>query len=81
MTTTLEFVISCEALSLLVLFYGARFGHVMSKASQHATNDDKISKDLTSIGVKSTQVTFQSCITWPKNSSILQSRIEQCKHL
>jgi len=33
MTTTLKFVISCEALSLLVPFDGACFGHVMSKAS------------------------------------------------
>jgi hypothetical protein len=74
MTTTLKFVISCEALSLLVPFDGACFGHVMSKASQHATNDDKISKNLALISVKSTQVFFQSCITWQKISSILQSR-------
>ncbi len=72
MTTTIEFVISCGALSLLVLFHGACFGHIMSKASQHATNDDKISKYLAPISVKSTQVFLQSCITWPKNSSILQ---------
>jgi hypothetical protein len=67
MTTTLEFVNSCEALSLLVPFDGACFGHVMSKASQHATNDDKIFKNLAPISVKSTQVFLQSCITWPKN--------------
>jgi hypothetical protein len=75
MTIALEFVISCEALSLVVPFHGARFGHVMSKASQHATNDDKISKDLAPISVKSTQVSLQCCITWQKNSNILQSGI------
>ncbi len=75
MTIALEFVISCEALSLFVPFDGACFGHVMNKANQHATNDDNISKDLAPINVKYTQMSLQSCITWPKNSSILQSRI------
>jgi hypothetical protein len=46
MITTLTYVISCEALSLLVPFDGACFGHVMSKTTQYTTNDDKISKDL-----------------------------------
>jgi hypothetical protein len=54
MTTTLKLVISCEALSLPIPFDGACFGHAMSKATQYATNDDKISKDLTLINVKST---------------------------
>jgi hypothetical protein len=70
MTITLKFVISCEALSLLVLFYGACFGHAMSKTIQYATNDDKISKDLAPINVKFTKLSFQSCITWPKNLGI-----------
>jgi len=52
MITTLKYVISCEALSLLVPFDGACFGHVMSKATQYTTNDDKISKDLVPINVK-----------------------------
>jgi len=46
MIITLKYVISCEALSLLVPFDGACFGHVMSKTTQYTTNDDKISKDL-----------------------------------
>jgi hypothetical protein len=66
MTIILNFVISCEALNLLVPFDGACFGHVMSKAAQYVTNDDKISKDLVPISVKSTQMSLQSCITWPK---------------
>jgi hypothetical protein len=52
MTTTLKLVISCEALSLPIPFDGACFGHAMNKATQYATNDDKISKDLTLINVK-----------------------------
>jgi hypothetical protein len=54
MTKTLKLVISCEALSLPIPFDGACFGHAMSKATQYATNDDKISKDLTLINVQST---------------------------
>jgi hypothetical protein len=46
MTIVLKFIISCEALNLLVFFYGTCFGHVVSKATQYATNDDKIFKDL-----------------------------------
>jgi hypothetical protein len=63
MTTTLKSIISCEALSLLVLLDGACFGHVMSKATQYATNDDKISKDMAPISVKFAQSSLQSCIT------------------
>jgi hypothetical protein len=55
---SMTLIISCEALSLLVPFDGACFGHVMSKANQRATNDYKISKDLAPINVKSTQVLF-----------------------
>jgi hypothetical protein len=71
MTTILKSIISCETLNLFVPFDGACFGHVMSKAAQYVTNDDKISKDLVPINVKSTQVSSQSCITWPKKLGIL----------
>jgi hypothetical protein len=71
MTTTLKSIISCEALSLLVFFDGAHFGHGMNKTTQYATNDDKISKDLVPISVKFAQASLQSCIIWPKKSSML----------
>jgi hypothetical protein len=70
MTIALKFVISCEALSLLVLFDGACFGHAMSKATQYATNDDKISKDLAPINVKFAKLFLQYCITWLKHLGI-----------
>jgi len=63
MTTTLKSIFSCEAFNVLVLFDGACFGRAMSKATQYATNDDKISKDLAPINVKSAQASFQSYIT------------------
>ncbi len=67
MTTSLKFVISCDALSLPIHFDDACIGHVMSKVAQHATNGDKISKELTPISMKFAQTSFQSHITWPKN--------------
>jgi len=70
MITTLKYVILYETLSLFVPFDGACFGHVMSKATQYTTNDDKISKDDIPINVKVAQTSLQSCITWPKKSSI-----------
>jgi hypothetical protein len=75
MTTTLKLMISCEPLNLLQPFDGACFGHAMNKIAQYATNDNKISKDLALISVKSTQSSFQSCIIWPKyvdNLNLLQ---------
>ncbi len=67
MIVALKSVISCEALNLPQPFNGTYFGHALSKAVQYATNDNKIFKDLVLINVKSTQTSFQSCITWPKN--------------
>jgi hypothetical protein len=42
LTTTLKFVISCETLNLHVHFDGSCFGHAMSKATQYASNNEKI---------------------------------------
>ncbi len=36
------------------------------------TNDDKVSKDLGPISVKSMQTSFQACITWPKKFGMLE---------
>jgi hypothetical protein len=52
MTMTLKLVVPCEALDLHVAFDGACFEHAMSKVTQYAINDDKVSKDLMSISVK-----------------------------
>jgi hypothetical protein len=43
----------------------------MSKATQYATNDDNIFKDLDLINMKFTQASFQASMTSPKKSSIL----------
>ncbi len=66
MTTSLKFVISCDALYLPIHFDDACFEHAMNKVARYATNDDKNSKELMPISMKFAQ-TFESCITWPKN--------------
>jgi hypothetical protein len=43
----------------------------MSKATQCATNDDNIFKDINLIKMKSTQASLQASITLPKKSNIL----------
>ncbi len=70
MIIALKSIISCEAVSLLVFFDGARFGFVMSKAVQYPTNDDKIFKDLVPISLKFAQSSLQSYITLSKKSNI-----------
>ncbi len=52
MTTALKSVILCEELNLLAPFDGACFEHVMNKGVQYASNDNKVSKDLTLVNVK-----------------------------
>jgi hypothetical protein len=52
MATTLQSSVDCEPLKLLKVYKGTCFGHVMSKACQHVTNDDKISVGLKSVNVK-----------------------------
>jgi hypothetical protein len=69
-TTSLKFVISCDALNLPVHFDDVCFGHVLSKVAQYVTNDDKISKELMPISMKFAQLSFQSCITWSKNKYV-----------
>jgi hypothetical protein len=70
-TKILKFIVWSEALNFLVPFDGACFGHVMNKAIQFVTNDDKRSKHLAPISVKSTQMSLQSCIAWPQKLGML----------
>jgi hypothetical protein len=47
MTTTLTYVVSCQALGLTTPFVGACWAHAMFKCYQYATNDNKVSSRLT----------------------------------
>jgi hypothetical protein len=56
MAVVLLSVVDCEPLKLLKVYEGICLAHVMSKACQHATNDDKILTRLRSVNVKGAHV-------------------------
>ncbi len=53
------------------------FRHVMSKACQYATNDDKIFDGLRNVNVKEAQNGLQKTITWTKKSEKGRQEWEQ----
>jgi hypothetical protein len=67
-TTTLHFIIGCEPLKILKVYEGTCFGHVMFKACQYVTYDDKVFVGLQHVSVKDVQVNLQKNITWAKRS-------------
>ncbi len=46
MTNSLTSIVSCEALGLQTPFVGSCWGHIMSKCTQYATDDAKVSTGL-----------------------------------
>jgi hypothetical protein len=48
-----------RGIQLACPFDGACFGHAMNKRTQYVINDDKVSKDLGPVTVKSTQTSLQ----------------------
>ncbi len=64
MATKLCFIIICQPLKFNHVYEGTYFGHVMFKACQYATNDDKVFKGLIQVNVKDAQATLQMIITW-----------------
>jgi len=55
MATALCFIIICQPLTFNHVYEGAYFRHVMSKACQYVTNNDKVSKGLMQVNVKDAQ--------------------------
>jgi hypothetical protein len=55
MTSAFKFFMKCKALGLEENFQGTCFGHVVSKAYQYATNDEKVCMGLKYIFVKFAQ--------------------------
>jgi hypothetical protein len=45
-------IVSCETLGLQTPFVGSCCGHAMSKWVQYATNDAKVSIELTYVSIK-----------------------------
>jgi hypothetical protein len=69
MASTLCSIIDYQPLRLLKVYEGTCFGHVMSKACQYATYDNKVSKGLVQMSVKDVRVALQKMITlWTKKS-------------
>jgi len=62
-------VISCELLQLPSPFNGICFGHVMSKACQHAINDTKLGVGMKEVSMVDIQNALQKTIIWMKKSS------------
>jgi hypothetical protein len=62
-------VVSCELLQLPSPFSGTCFGHVMSKACQHAIHDTKLGVKMKEVSVVEAQNALQKIITWMKKLS------------
>jgi hypothetical protein len=59
MATTQHFVVYCHPLKLQLIYEGFCFGHVMSKAYQCATNDDKVNVGLKHVNVNNAQTSLR----------------------
>ncbi len=68
MATTLHSIVDCCPLKLQQVYEGMCFGHIMSKAYQYVTNDEKVIVGLKQVNVKATQGNLQKIITWTKKS-------------
>ena len=70
--TTLECALqltdSCDVLDIDQPYARACFGHVMSKACQYATDDEKVCREMIELSLSSAQSALQLCITWTKKS-------------
>ncbi len=66
MATTLCSIVDYRPLKLQRVYEGTCFGHIMSKACQYATNDEKVTIGLKQINVKATQGNLQKIIMWTK---------------
>lgn len=68
-TFALTNVVSCELLQLPSPLNGTCFGHVMSKAHQHAINDTKFGVGMKEVSVVEAQKTLGKTIIWTKKLS------------
>jgi len=62
----LRLIVNYDNLGLKEPFQGTCFGHAMSKVSQYGIMDEEVFAGLHEMSIKSAQVDFQMCITWPK---------------
>jgi hypothetical protein len=55
MVATMHSIINYEPLKILNVYEGTCFGHVMSKACQYMTNDNKVLVGLRNVSVQESQ--------------------------
>ena len=68
LTTALLSVLSCPLLGLSKPYAGVCFGHMMLKACQHTTADEKVCTGMKEVLIKNAQDALQRTITWTKKS-------------
>jgi hypothetical protein len=61
--------ISCAAIGLKKPYSGVCFGHVISKAYQYATTEDKVCIKMKEVSLKNAQTALQKTIIWTKKST------------
>ena len=61
--------ISCDVLGLQDPYASVCFGHVMSKAAQYTTTEDKVCMKMNELSLKDVQAALQKTITWIKKST------------
>jgi hypothetical protein len=58
-----KLVVNYEVLNVIESFLGTCFRHAFSKAYQHSTYDERLSKGFKYVSIKIAQANLQKCIT------------------
>jgi len=66
MAIALHSIIGYHLFKIEWIYESTCFGHIMSKAYQYATNDEKVIASLKHVNVKATQGNIQKTIKWTK---------------
>ncbi len=66
MVTTLCSIVNYSHLKLQQVYEGTCFGHVMLKACQYVTNDEKVTTCLKHVNVKAIEGSLQKTTRWTK---------------
>ena len=61
-------MVSCPLLGILKPYASVCFGHMMLKAYQHATTEEKVCTSMKEVIIKNVETTLQRTIMWTKKS-------------
>lgn len=62
--SALNSMVSCAPLQLSEPYAGTCFGHVMSKACENATNDEKVCSRMREVSIETATATLKKTISW-----------------